>query len=216
MPPNGGLGDVSTTLASPRARRTAAFAALVILLSATSACGLLDPNPGDRVLIVGDSVTYQSRADLKKDFAWAGELDIKAVSGLRTDELLPAAKEGVSHDPSSAAFMPGYNDVLQSYVDQAKLPEMMDLAAEVPCSVWLLIPTHGVYSQQTAEAWNARVRQEAEAHDNVHVVDDWANLVDNSPGYTLVKKEDAVHPNLKGRAAIARVMSASIKRECDA
>jgi len=205
-----------TSLSSRRTRHLVAAAVLAIVVGTTAGCGLFDPDPGDRVLIVGDSVTYQSRANLKEDFAWADELDIKAISGLRTDELLPAAEEGVSHDPSSAAFMPGYNDVLKSYVDKAKLPEMMDLAAEVPCSVWLLIPTHGVYSQQTAEAWNARVRKEAEKHDNVHVVDDWARLVDNSPGYTLVKKEDAVHPNLKGRAAIARVMSDSIKRECDA
>ncbi|WP_421117944.1 SGNH/GDSL hydrolase family protein [Aquihabitans daechungensis] len=203
-----------TPRTSARARRAAAFAVVAILAGATASCGLLDPDPGDRVLIVGDSVTYQSRAELKKDFEWADELDIRATSGLRTDELLPDAEEGVSHDPSSAAFMPGYNDVLKSYVDKARLPEMMELAAEVPCSVWLLIPTRGVYSQQMAEAWNARVRQEAEKHDNVHVVDDWANLVDNSPGYTLVKEEDAVHPNLKGRAAIARVMSDSIKREC--
>ena len=200
----------------PRARRAAAFAVLAILAATTASCGLFDPDAGDRVLIVGDSVTYQSRGPLKKEFDWAGELNIKATSGLRTDELLPAAEEGVSHDPSSAAFMPGYNDVLQSNVAQAKLPEMMDLAAEVPCSVWLLIPTHGVYSQATAEAWNTRVREEAEKHDNVHVVADWANLVDNSPGYTLVKKEDAVHPNLKGRDAIARVMSDSLKRACDA
>jgi len=205
-----------STTRPPVPHRVLRAAAVAVLLAAVLAgCGLFD-DPGERVLIVGDSVTYQSRAPLKKDFDWAGELDIKAVSGLRTDELLPAAEEGASHHPSSAAFMPGYNDVLQSNVEQAKLPEMMDIAAGIPCSVWLLIPTHGVYSKQTAEAWNDRVRKEAEGHDNVHLVDDWARLVDNSPGYTLVKKEDAVHPNLKGRDAIARVMSDSIKRECDA
>ena len=207
---------MSTTRAARRHRLLLGSSAVVLLAALLAGCGLFDDDPGDRVLIVGDSVTYQSRAPLKEDFAWADELDIKAVSGLRTDELLPAAEEGASHHPSSAAFMPGYNDVLQSNVDQAKLPEMMAIAADIPCSVWLLIPTHGVYSKQTAEAWNARVRKEAEGHDNVHLVDDWARLVDNSPGYTLVKKEDAVHPNLKGRDAIARVMSDSIKRECGA
>lgn len=202
---------------APRLRRRTAAASLALALAlVTAGCGLFDPDPGERVLIVGDSVTYQSRAPLKETFAWADELDIKATSGLRTDELLPAAKEGVSHDPASAAFMPGYNDVLQDNVADAELTQMMDLAAEVPCVVWLLIPTRGVYSKQIAQDWNARVRHEAKRHDNIHVVDDWANLVDNSPGYTLVKAEDAVHPNLKGRDAVAQVMSDSIKRECDA
>lgn len=198
------------------ARLLASGALVAVAAMALAGCGLLDRDPGERILIVGDSVTYQSRGPLKEEFAWAGELDIEATSGLRTDELLSGAEQGASHDPSSAAFMPGYNDVLQGKVAQAALPEMMAIAADIPCSVWLLIPTHGVYSQDQAEVWNQRVRDEAAGLDNVHIVDDWARLVDNSPGYTLVKKEDAVHPNLKGRDAIARVMSDSIKRECDA
>lgn len=187
-----------------------------LLAGLVTGCGLFDRAPGERVLIVGDSVTFMSREPLKEDFGWADEVDIKAVSGLRTDELLPFAKEGVSQDPSSAVFMPGYNDVLQRRVAEAKLPEMMDLAADIPCVVWLLIPNRGAYSKAMAGAWNERVRQAAEEHDNVHVVDDWARLVDNSPDYTLVQKQDAVHPNEKGQQAIARVMSDSLKRECDA
>lgn len=181
---------------------------------ACSGCGLFDREPGERVLLVGDSVTYQSRADLEEQFGWADELDIKATSGLRTDELLPSATDGVEHDPSSAVFMPGYNDVLQGKVDRAKLPEMMDLAAEVPCTVWLLIPVKGVYSSTQAELWNQRVRDEAAGHDDIHVVDDWARFVDDSPEYALVKTEDAVHPNLAGRKVLAEVMSESLQREC--
>lgn len=178
-------------------------------------CGLFDRDPGERVLIVGDSVTYQSRAELKEEFAWADELDIKATSGLRTDELLPGAEEGVSNDPSSAVFMPGYNDILQGKVPEAAVPEMMDLAAEVDCSVWLLIPLDGVYSRADAEAFNQRVRDEAEDHDSVHLVDDWARLVDNSQDFALVKQEDAVHPNELGRRVVAQAMGESLKRECD-
>ncbi|HWJ96575.1 MAG TPA: SGNH/GDSL hydrolase family protein [Acidimicrobiales bacterium] len=201
-------------MAFPRIAR--ALAGTVLLVSGLAGCGLFDRDAGDRVLVVGDSVTYQSRAYLVKEFAWADELDIEATSGLRTDQLLPDAEEGLSHHPSSAAFMPGYNDILQDRVDRAALPEMMDLAAKVPCSVWLLIPVKGVYAPATAEAWNQRVRDEAAGHDNVHLVDDWARLVDNSQDYALVKSEDAVHPNGLGRKAVADVMSKSIQRECGA
>jgi len=188
--------------------------AIAILLGSLSGCGLFDRDPGERVLIGGDSVTYMSSGPLKEDFSWADEVDIKAVSGLRTDELLPFAKEGLSHDPSSAVFMPGYNDVLQNRVNEAALPQMMDLAAQVPCSVWLLIPDKGVYDPKIAQAWNQRVRDEAEGYPNVHVVDDWARLVDGSQQYALVKTEDGVHPNDLGRKAVAEVMAKSLQREC--
>jgi hypothetical protein len=196
-------------------RRLGAFVILTVLAGALASCGLFDRDPGERVLVVGDSVTYMSQKPLKEDLSWAGEVDVKAVSGLRTDELYPFAKKGVEADPSSAIFMPGYNDILKSYVAKADLPRMMDLAAEVPCVVWLLIPTKGVYSKTMAGAWNDRVRKEAEEHDNIHVVDDWANLVDNSPDYLLVKREDAVHPNEKGQVTLGRVMSDALRRECD-
>lgn len=197
-----------------RPARIAAVAAALLGTTGLAGCGLFQPDAGDRVLIVGDSVTYQSRAELKQEFDWAGELDIKATSGLRTDELLPGAEEGLSHDPSSAVFMPGYNDVLQNRVDQAAVPQMMDIAAKIPCSVWLLIPDKGVYSPDIAEAYNARVRAEAEGHDNVHVIDDWARLVDNSQKFALVKTADAVHPNELGRRVVAQAMSESLQREC--
>ena len=205
-----------TTRSIPSLPPISLVLAVAVLLGSLTGCGLFDRDPGERVLIVGDSVTFKSSGPLKEDFSWADEVDIKAVSGLRTDELLPFAEEGMTHDPSSGVFMPGYNDVLQGRVAQAKLPEMMDLAADIPCVVWLLIPDRGAYSKAQAGAWNDRVREEAKQHDAIHVVDDWANLVDNSPDYTLVKRQDAVHPNEQGQQAIARVMSDSLKRECGA
>ena len=119
-----------TTRSIPSLPPISLVLAVAVLLGSLTGCGLFDRDPGERVLIVGDSVTFMSSGSLKEDFSWADEVDIKAVSGLRTDELLPFAEEGMTHDPSSGVFMPGYNDVLQGRVAQAKLPEMMDLAAE--------------------------------------------------------------------------------------
>lgn len=188
--------------------------AVTVLGSALTGCGLFDDPKSDRILVVGDSVTYQSRAWVVKALGGGDEVDLQAISGKRTDELLEGAEDGVSHGPRSGIFMPGYNDVLQNKVGQSALPQMMDLAAQVPCSVWLLIPVKGVYDPAFAEDWNQRVRDEAGSHPNVHVVDDWARLVDDSQDYALVKTEDGVHPNDLGRKAVGEVMARSLKREC--
>ncbi|MCU1370946.1 MAG: hypothetical protein JWO77_2140 [Ilumatobacteraceae bacterium] len=195
-------------------RRAAALAGVALLAVGVSSCGLFDDEPSGRVLVVGDSVTYQSRNWVVKALGGEDEVDLQATSGLRTDELIPGAEDGVSHDPATGIFMPGYNDVLQNRVAKAALPEMMDLAAQVPCSIWLLIPEKGVYDPKIAQAWNQRVREEAAGHDNIHLVDDWARLVDDSQAYALVKSEDAVHPNPLGRKAVGEVMGKSLKREC--
>jgi lysophospholipase L1-like esterase len=195
-------------------RRAAALAGAALLVSGLASCGWLGEDQSDRILVVGDSVTWQSRAWVVKALGGGGEVDLEAISGKRTDELLDGAEEGVSHHPRSGIFMPGYNDVLQNRVNEAALPQMMDLAAQVPCSVWLLIPDKGVYDPKIAQAWNQRVRDEAEGYPNVHVVDDWARLVDGSQQYALVKTEDGVHPNDLGRKAVAEVMAKSLQREC--
>lgn len=191
-----------------------ALTIVFVAVAGLGGCGLFSDDSSGRILVVGDSVTYQSRAYVVKDLGGSDQVEMKAHSGLRTDQLLPGAEEGVDHGPRSAIFMPGYNDVLQDRVDQAPVPEMMDLAAEVPCSVWLLIPTKGVYRPEIAEAWNQRVRDEAAGHENVHLVDDWARLVDGSQQYALVQTEDGVHPNALGRKAIGGVMSKALEREC--
>jgi hypothetical protein len=192
------------------------LAGLSVLVGGLSSCGLFSDDTSGRTLVVGDSVTYQSRGYIVKELGGGDEVEMKAHSGLRTDQLLPGAEEGVSHDPKRAIFMPGYNDVLQDRVDQSKLPEMIDLAAQVPCTVWLLLPTKGVYSASIAEDWNQRVRDQAAEYDTIHLVDDWARLVDNSQEYTFVKTEDGLHPNPLGRKAIGEVMAKSINRECPA
>lgn len=195
-------------------RRAVALVGAALLVVGTASCGWLDQEPTDRILVVGDSVTYQSRAWVVKSLGGEDEVDLQAITGKRTDELLDGAEAGVSHDPRAAIFMPGYNDVLQNRVGRSALPQMMDLAGQTPCAVWLLIPVKGVYDPAFAEDWNQRVRDEAAAYPNVHVVDDWARLVDDSQDYALVKTEDGVHPNGLGRQAVGKVMADTLEREC--
>ncbi len=195
-----------------RTRIVAALLVVGLVLSATG-CSLFDDG-SERVLVVGDSVTYLSAKQLNKQFSWADALDIKAKIGYRTDELLPDAHEGMSHDPDIAVFMPGYNDLLQEVPGTKALATMMDIAAEAPCSVWLLLPGGGGYSPTAATLWNKRVQNLAAEHDNVHVSDAWKALADRSPAFTFVKEADAVHPNAAGQKAIAKVMADVADEEC--
>lgn len=171
---------------------------------------------GPRVLIVGDSVTEQSEAPLRDRFGWAGTLDLRAHSGFRTDELLATAREGVEEGrPDIGVFMPGYNDVLQEVAaDTDALEEMVDLADQVPCAVWFLLPVDGAYSTDQVTAWNERVERLVAETDHVEVVTDWRDLVDAAPEFAFTSERDAVHPNERGQAAIADAMAAAVDRHC--
>jgi hypothetical protein len=167
-----------------------------------------------RVLVVGDSVTVLSQEEIRRRLDWADVVDIQATEGLRTDELLPGARQGEAEDPDVGIFMPGYNDVLPNRVDTDALPTMMEIAAQLPCSVWFLLPADGGYAPELVELWNQRVRSLAADHENVVVADDWKRLVEASPDFTFVSELDAVHPNRDGQQAIATVMTDRARDAC--
>jgi lysophospholipase L1-like esterase len=188
-----------------------ALTASVLVLSG---CALIDSDDGPRVLVVGDSVTVLSEDALRDELDWADTIDFRATNGLRTDELLDGARAGADEDPDIGMFMPGYNDVMQERVDNPALEEMMDVAAALPCAVWLLLPADGGLVAGDAERWNQRVRDLAEPHGSVHVSDGWKRLVETTPEFTLVSEVDGVHPNAEGRKAVAAVMTAEAEKHC--
>jgi hypothetical protein len=179
-----------------------------------AACGLFSDDDGPRVLVVGDSVTRLAADQLREKMSWAEAVDIKARDGDRTDQLLAAARRGVDASPDIGIFMPGYNDILQNRAETDALAAMIALAAEVECSVWLLIPEDGGYSTSQVRTWNQRVRAAADKHSSLHVERDWKRLVERSPSFTFVSQLDAVHPNKQGREAVAEVMSTAAQRRC--
>lgn len=198
-------------MAAPRPLLALALVGLVAL--AAPGCSLLgDDEPS--VLVVGDSVTDLSRQELGQDFGWADELIVRAQSGATTEELVPLAEDGVDHDPDVGVFLPGYNDILREQADTAALDDMVAIAADLPCSVWLLLPTEGAYDPAQVEAWNQRLERAADEHPSIHLSSDWAELVENSPDFTFLSERDAIHPNKDGQRAIASVMSDQAKDAC--
>ncbi|MEZ5139334.1 MAG: SGNH/GDSL hydrolase family protein [Acidimicrobiales bacterium] len=197
-----------------RASHLVALAALASVVVGPG-CSLFGDDAGDAVvLVVGDSVTDLSRQELGQEMDWAKQLIVRAKAGATTEELLPLARDGASNDPDIGVFLPGYNDVLGDQADTGALDDMVELAAGLPCAVWLLLPTDGGYSPDQVEAWNARVEQAGRDHDSIHVVDDWKRLVERSPDFTFLSERDAVHPNKDGQIAIAKVMSDQAKEHC--
>jgi lysophospholipase L1-like esterase len=179
-----------------------------------SGCSLMTSDDDVRVLVVGDSVTVLSEDALRAELDWADTIDVRATNGLRIDELLDGARAGAEDNPDFGIFMPGYNDVMQERVDNPALEEMMGLASELPCAVWLLLPADGGLVADQAEIWNQRVRDLADPHETVHVSDGWKRLVETTPEFTFVSEADAVHPNAEGRKALASVMTAEAEKHC--
>ncbi len=58
--------------------------------------GADDPGRGPRVLVVGDSVAYQSAADLIMTFDWTSNIEVQGRPGFRTDELIPVARQAMA------------------------------------------------------------------------------------------------------------------------
>lgn len=175
---------------------------------------------GQRVLVVGDSVTYQSAGDLQRTFDWTPTLDVQGRSGYRSDQLLPLARERIEGNPRPdvVVFMTGYNDVSQDADTTDAVEEMVELAASVPCAVWVLIPTKGGgYPPARVEAFNDHVVRLASEHPTVHVETGWRDAVDAGDGDIpdpAFVSEDRVHPNDGGTKKIAEVMEAAVSRHC--
>lgn len=177
-------------------------------------CSLFGSDDGPRVLVVGDSVTVLSKEELRDQLTWAGTVDVRAEVRLRTDQLLDMARSGADEDPDIGIFLPGYNDILQGRADTNALDQMMDVAAGIPCAIWLLIPVDGGYPRDQVDTWNRRVQELAKEHPNVHVSDGWKVLVEKTPAFTFISDVDAVHPNQQGRDALAKVMAGVANDRC--
>ncbi len=177
--------------------------------------------PGEaRVMVLGDSVTKQSADWIETDFAAIGPVSVIGLQGYRTDELLPTARDvfGGDDPPEVAVVMAGYNDVWQHTEVAGAVEEMIDLMAESPCAVWVLVPTAGPWEPERATAYNDRVVAAAEAA-GVHVETGWRDAVDDAPGDAPNRDligADLVHPAPDGRAEVARVMASSVAANCPA
>ncbi len=185
---------------------------VIALLVATSGCSLVGDD-GPRVLVIGDSVTQMSAGPIDDALDWAGTVDDRAAYGYRTDQLVPAAEEGVADDPEMAVVVTGYNDLLQQGVEGGAIEPLRDALDEVPCVVWVLLPESGPYPADQARRWNERIEIALDGDPTMHVASGWRALVDGSPDgpYLL---EDRLHPTAEGSRALAGVVDGALDAAC--
>lgn len=210
----------------PRGRWLLPAAVLGVLIALVGAAAIVRTNmrepegpAGARVVVVGDSVTYQSAADLVLAFDWTDNVSVEGRLGHRTDELVDLIRRMVvgPPPPDIGVFMTGYNDVRQDVDTSAELSQAVALSGSLPCAVWVLIPTKGDYPSARVEAFNEKVAGLAAGHPRVHVEAGWRDEADDTdddrPDPDLVSS-DLVHPTPAGTAKIAAVMESAVSRRC--
>lgn len=173
---------------------------------------------GERVLIVGDSVTVISDEELVAAFDWTDHLDVQGRVGFRTGQLVPVALQAVQKDkPEILVVLTGYNDLLQAVDAEKALGQMMDIAASVRCAVWVLLPLKSNYPAADAEDINEVVQDLAADHPSVHVTGEWRDVVDGlrgpDPNPELISG-DHIHPTPAGSARLAEIEQAAVTSNC--
>ena len=168
--------------------------------------------------MIGDSVTYLARQDVVTAFDWTDNVDPQGRPGWRTDELVPLAQDKVDEDrPEIFVVLTGYNDLTQGVDTSAAVGRMMDIAADQPCAVWILLPTKGRFDAADAQAFDQRIVGLAADHPDVHVEEEWRDAVDQDPGPAPdpgLVSDDEIHPTPAGLVRLAQVVEESASRHC--
>lgn len=173
----------------------------------------------DRVLVGGDSVTYQSVQELGESLGWAGDgLKVVGVPGNRTDQIEASIRpEFDDGPPGVVVVIAGYNDLLQRFDPEPAVRSLMELVGGAPCAVWVLVPTKGDWDPAGAVAYDDLVTRQAAEHRRVHVEPAWRDAVDApagpDPDPALVDT-DQVHPTEAGQARLAEIVAAAVERDC--
>lgn len=182
----------------------------LLALAGLVACEPVAPPapPRPPVVAMGDSVTFQSSAEIRAQIPGAV---ISAFPGLRAEQLLPTLEaQANARSSGTLLLLVGYNDLAQ----RSGAPQLEAVAAEAArfaCPVWLLLPTKAetafldepIYTPDEARLLNYRIWKLAQAH-GIRVEPRWRDAVDASPRHTLTGF-DGLHPSEAGRAVLAAV-----------
>ncbi len=202
---------------TPRERRTFALTlALLVLVVGALVIALGTSSPATRVAIIGDSITVQSSPALHEAFDGHYRLDIRAQSGRRIDEMLPALEQALHQHPRVVIVNLGTNDALQHDTHPDWRPgydRMVRDVATTPCVVAVDISTvlDVIYDRAgVAGAIDDALRRTAAANDRIHILD-WDALVRATP---TMLSADEIHPSPAGRRALADALRHAVDRDC--
>jgi lysophospholipase L1-like esterase len=203
-----------------RTGRGHAVAWIAATLAALLIVGIfaLTQRSGGQVAVIGDSITVLSKPYFARAFGSSGGADVRATSGKRIDQMLPALKAALKAKPRAVVVNLGTNDVLQGQYHPNWRPafdRMIELLAPKHCVVLTTISSRAwspTALPAEADVINRAITTAAAAHPNFHILD-WNALV-HSPNGDALLYFDKVHPSPNGQALLAQQAQEIIKRDC--
>ena len=198
-----------------RPTRRAAAAVVAALLAVTgSACQYVGAPGAPRVGLAGDSMVHQSESAARARLAPDHRVTVHAFNNAHFDQLRFPVAEMRRTGAGSVVVAAGAPDVVAAthpeygFVPVLWIRDVVAAAGDVPCVALVTVKEDGVAPvattrwRQGARTINAELRRQADAHDNVVLVD-WSTKARRHPDWFL---GDGLHLNAAGIAGFARVV----------
>lgn len=194
---------------------------IVLALVALFAVDRATSPAGDRVAVVGDSITFVTTGKLFEEFEGNYDVIGDARLGARLSDMMPTAKELAAQSPRQVIIDLGTNDVLRDTPIEeaaATLREMVGLFESAKCIHVVNINTRmtsdGQPVPEPARALNEHIEAIAAEDGRIDIID-WDGMVaasatDEFPAGTYIA--DTVHPSEEGQRALAGAMADALDR----
>lgn len=211
---------VITTL-RPRLERVVTTSVVVIVALVGAGCA----NAGDRVAVLGDSITALGHGSLEQNLGDTYDLSISGNFGKTVEQVLPEAQRlADERNYEQVIINLGSNDVLQNLpveASMAAMRQMVDLYPEAHCihlvdiNEHMVIESTGESRTEQAVAFNAALEQFSAADDRLSVIS-WNDIAsqslneDQPPWSTLTT--DSIHPTDQGNDEIDQLYGRALRR----
>ena len=185
------------------------------LLAVTgSACQYVGAPGAPRVGLAGDSMVHQSESAARARLAPDHRVTVHAFNNAHFDQLRFPVAEMRRTGARSVVVAAGAPDVVAAthpeygFVPVLWIRDVVAAAGDVPCVALVTVKEDGVAPvattrwRQGARTINAELRRQAQARDNVVLVD-WSAKARRHPEWFL---GDGLHLNAAGIAGFARVL----------
>ena len=196
----------------PTRRAAAVMAALLAVTG--SACQYVGAPGAPRVGLAGDSMVHQSESAARTRLAPDHRVTVHAFNNAHFDQLRFPVAEMRRTGARSVVVAAGAPDVVAAthpeygFVPVLWIRDVVAAAGDVPCVALVTVKEDGVAPvattrwRQGARTINAELRRQAQARDNVVLVD-WSAKARRHPEWFL---GDGLHLNAAGIAGFARVL----------
>lgn len=194
-------------------RRAAAMVAALLAVTG-SACQYVGAPGAPRVGLAGDSMVHQSESAARARLAPDHRVTVHAFNNAHFDQLRFPVAEMRRTGARSVVVAAGAPDVVAAthpeygFVPVLWIRDVVAAAGDVPCVALVTVKEDGVAPvattrwRQGARTINAELRRQAQARDNVVLVD-WSAKARRHPEWFL---GDGLHLNAAGIAGFARVL----------